>query len=282
MPDAPRILVFDSGVGGLSVLAALRARLPGCDYLFACDNAAFPYGTKTEPELIDRVALVVRELVRHWAPDLVVIGCNSASTVALPHLRTHLTQPVVGTVPAIKPAASLSATRVIGLLGTPGTVKRAYTHQLIADFAAQCRVVPLGSTRLVELAELALRGAPPAPAELRAILAPLFEVPDLDTVVLACTHFPLLAAELAAVAPRAIRWIDSGAAIARRAATLLPHWTPAADTGFRACFTSPDAITGLYQALAELGCMGVEIIDAQGIEHPLPTPFENNNKNNRI
>jgi len=267
MPDAPRILVFDSGVGGLSVLAALRARLPGCDYLFACDNAAFPYGIKTEPQLIDRVTQVIGDLARDWAPDLVVIGCNSASTVALPSLRALLTQPVVGTVPAIKPAAALSATGVIGLLGTPGTVKRSYTHQLIADFAAQCRVVPLGSTRLVEVAELALRGTPPDPAELRAILAPLFETPQLDTVVLACTHFPLLAAELAAVAPRAIRWIDSGEAIARRVATLLPHWTPAADGGFRACFTSPAGVRALYPALARLGCRELLVQGATGMQN---------------
>lgn len=273
MSEAPIILVFDSGVGGLSVLAALRERLPGCDYVFACDNAAFPYGTKAEPELVERVAQVVGGLVRHETPELVVIACNSASTVALPRLRERLAQPVIGVVPAIKPAALSSATKVIGLLGTPGTVNRRYTHQLIAEFAPDCRVVSLGSTRLVEIAELALRGVAPDVTELAAIIAPLFADPALDTLVLACTHFPLLAAELAAAAPRRVRWIDSGDAIARRAATLLPACQPGADRGFRARFTSAHGIGALYAALERLGCREVRVRDAFGVDHPLPAHF---------
>lgn len=275
MSDAPIILVFDSGVGGLSVLAALRERLPGCDYVFACDNAAFPYGTKAEAELVERVAQVVGGLARHETPELVVIACNSASTVALPRLRERLTQPVIGVVPAIKPAAASSATKVIGLLGTPGTVNRPYTRQLIAEFAPDCKVISLGSTRLVEIAELALRGTTPDVTELAGIIAPLFADPALDTVVLACTHFPLLATELAAAAPRRVRWIDSGAAIARRAAALLPDWRPGTDRGFRARFTSPHGIRALYSALGHLDCREVQVRDAQGVAHPLPAPFPN-------
>ena len=273
MVAAPKILVFDSGVGGLSVLAALRGRLPGCDFVFACDNAAFPYGTKSEAELIHRVDRVVRQLIHHLAPDLVVIACNSASTVALPRLRQHLELPVVGVVPAIKPAAQISKTKVIGLLGTPGTVHRQYTRQLIADFAPHCEVIPLGSAVLVEMAEHALRGAPPNPGALREILAPLFAVEALDTVVLACTHFPLLTTALAAAAPRPLHWIDSGDAIARRVASLLPGWQPDADTGFRACFTSPSGIGALYSALVELGCTAIAVRDADGVEHALPEDF---------
>ena len=273
MPHAPKILVFDSGVGGLSVLAALRERLPGCDFVFACDNAAFPYGTKSEAELMARVDRVVRQLIHHLSPDLLVIACNSASTIALPRLRAQLRQPVVGVVPAIKPAAQISATKVIGLLGTPATVRRGYTRQLIADFAAHCQVISLGSAALVEIAEQALRGVPPDPDELREILAPLFEVELLDTLVLACTHFPLLTAELNAVAPRPLHWIDSGAAVARRVASLLPDWQPAADTGFRACFTSPANLGALYPALASLGCTRIEVRDADGIDHGSPADF---------
>ncbi|HEX4882431.1 MAG TPA: glutamate racemase [Porticoccaceae bacterium] len=269
----PKILVFDSGVGGLSVLAALRAQLPGCDFVFACDNAAFPYGTKSEAELIARVDRVVNQLVRHFQPELLVIACNSASTVALPRLRAQLRQPVVGVVPAIKPAAQLSATRVIGLLGTPGTVRRQYTRELIAEFAAHCEVIPLGSAELVEIAERALRGVAPDLHQLRTILAPLFAAPALDTVVLACTHFPLLGAALAAAAPRPLRWIDSGDAIARRVASLLPGWQAAADAGFRACFTSPADIAALYPALAELGCTAVEVRDGDGGRHDPPAAF---------
>jgi glutamate racemase len=220
-------LVFDSGVGGLSVLTEIRARVPGCELVYACDNGAFPYGTKNEGDLVERVDRVLRALVAETAPDIVVIACNTASTVALPRIRTHFHKPVVGVVPAIKPAAKLSRTRVIGLLGTAGTVSRPYTQQLIDEFAADCTVLRLGSARLVEMAEDKLRGMAPNPAELRDIISPLFAGPDVvgtnvDTLVLACTHFPLLAAELAAAAPHPVHWVDSGEAIARRVLSLLP------------------------------------------------------------
>ncbi len=270
MREPPKILVFDSGVGGLSVLAAVREHLPGCEFLFACDNAAFPYGTKGETELIERVDHVVGILARRWAPTLIVIACNSASTLALPRLRSRLSQPVVGVVPAIKPAAAQSTTKVIGLLGTEGTVGRLYTQQLINDFAHGCRVIPLGSSRLVEIAEQAMRGTPPNDAELRHILSPLFAEPALDTVVLACTHFPLLSRQLAAAAPRPVHWVDSGAAIARRTASLLPGWRPAADRGFSANFTSPTTLQGLYPTLADLGCHEITVCDTSD-SHPFST-----------
>ena len=212
----PKVLIFDSGVGGLSILQEVRRRLPACRYVYACDNRAFPYGTKTEEELVERVDLVLKALIGEIDPDIVVIACNTASTVALPRIRSHFQRPVVGVVPAIKPAARLSANGVIGLLATPGTVNRPYTQWLIDEFATHCTVVRLGSSRLVEIAEARLRGENPDPDELRSIIAPLFEAPALDVVVLACTHFPLLREELAQAAPRAVQWIDSGEAIARR------------------------------------------------------------------
>lgn len=264
--------MFDSGVGGLSVLAALRQRLPGCDFVFACDNAAFPYGTKSEAELIDRVDRVVRQLVHHLAPELVVVACNSASTVALPRLRQHLALPVVGVVPAIKPAAQLAHQ---GHRPAGHARHRAPPVHPAADrrLRPRLRGDSTGQRSLVEIAERALRGTPPDPGELRDLLAPLFAVAALDTVVLACTHFPLLTAALAAAAPRPLRWIDSGDAIARRVASLLPGWQAAADAGFRACFTSPAGIGALYPALADLGCTAVAIRDAEGGEHALPADF---------
>ncbi len=222
MASLPKILVFDSGVGGLSVLHALRQRLPPCRYVYACDNAAFPYGTKDEATVIDRVDRVLRALIRQEAPDIVVVACNTASTLALPRIRAHFSNPVVGVVPAIKPAAALSKTRVFGLLGTPGTVQRSYTQQLIDQFAGDCQILRVGSSELVQLAEAALRGQPPPPPQLSEILAPFFAHPLLDCIVLACTHFPLLQNELTAACPRPITWIDSGDAIARRVASLLP------------------------------------------------------------
>lgn len=220
-PSKARVLVFDSGVGGLSILTEIRQYIPGCELVYACDNAAFPYGTKGEEELVKRVDLVLKALIAQIDPDIVVVACNTASTVALPHIRNHFHKPVVGVVPAIKPAARLSQSRVIGLLATPATVSRPYTQQLIDEFAPDCTIIRVGSTELVQLAEQKLRGLAPDPEKLREIIAPLFANPHTDTLILACTHFPLLRAELEAAAPRAIQWVDSGAAIARRVKSLL-------------------------------------------------------------
>lgn len=211
-----KILVFDSGVGGLSILREIQSYLPHNRFYYACDNQAFPYGTKAEAELVARVDAVLKTLIATLDPDIVVIACNTASTVALPKIRSHFTKPVVGVVPAIKPASALSKTRVIGLLGTTGTVNRPYTQWLIDEFASDATFVRVGSTELVELAEAKLRGIPPCPDRLAAIIAPIFENPECDTLILACTHFPLLQEDLKAVAPRQIQWVDSGNAIARR------------------------------------------------------------------
>ncbi len=221
---APSVLVFDSGVGGLSVLSEIARALPAARLVYAMDDAGFPYGTKTERELLARLPDLLDGLVAHADPDIAVIACNTASTVALPALRTRLRVPVVGTVPAIKPAAEASRSRVIGLLGTPGTVRRDYTQGLIDAFAADCTVLRHGSAALVALAEAKLRGATVNAASVAAAVAGLFTQPgsdEIDVVVLACTHFPLLGPELAAAAAPSIRWIDSGPAIARRAAALL-------------------------------------------------------------
>ncbi|MGK2913141.1 MAG: glutamate racemase [Porticoccaceae bacterium] len=263
-PLSPRILVFDSGVGGLSILAAVRAVLPAADFVYACDNAAFPYGTKDAETLVARVDRVLKALIAHARPDIVVVACNTASTLVLPRIRSHFSDPVVGVVPAIKPAAAATKTGVIGLLGTPGTVARPYTQRLIDDFAAHCTVVRVGSSTLVEIAEAKLRGAAVDTDQIADILAPLFAHPELDTVVLACTHFPLLRDELLAAAPRAVQWIDSGEAIARRVASLVPAatLTAAIHGHFRtAIFTGRSAdVTLLEPALAALGCAGIDYL----------------------
>ncbi|MGP1395330.1 MAG: glutamate racemase [Inquilinaceae bacterium] len=224
VPPPSTVLIADSGVGGLSVLAEVAARLPGADLIYAADNAFFPYGIKPDGVLIPHVAGLLEDLAARYRPDLVVMACNTASTAALDAVREVLAVPVVGTVPAIKPAAAVSQSRTIGLLGTPATVRQPYTQRLIDSFAADCTVIRHGSRDLVELAEAKLRGAPPDPAALRRVLDGMFEQvggANIDTVVLACTHFPLLRSELAAIAPRPIQWVDSGAAIAARVAFLL-------------------------------------------------------------
>ena len=223
MTNARPILFFDSGVGGLSVLAPTRALLPQAPIVYAADSAGFPYGTRSEAEIAARVPALLGRLVERYRPRLIVIACNTASTIALPAVRAALDLPVVGTVPAIKPAAEASKTRAIGVLGTAATVRQPYVDDLSARFAADCLVLRHGSRRLVELAEDKLRGRPIDPAGVARELSVLLDQPGgdrIDTVVLACTHFPLLADELAAAASQPIRFVDGGAGIARRVAAL--------------------------------------------------------------
>ncbi len=215
------VLIFDSGVGGLSVTAALRARLPDVTLAYVCDNAMLPYGTKADDWLVSRIVATCSSAVSASGAAALVVACNTASTLALRELRARLTIPVVGTVPAIKPAARLSASRVIGLLATSATVNRAYTQTLIDDFAADCKIVRVAADSLVGEAERQLAGLAPDDGVLAEALAPLWAEPTLDTVVLGCTHFPLLRQRLEASAPRAINWVDSGEAIARRVASVL-------------------------------------------------------------
>ena len=217
-PDAP-ILFFDSGVGGLSILAAARRLLPQAPIVYAADTAGFPYGTKNEGEIAGRVPALLGRLVERYRPRLVVIACNTASTIALGAVRSALDVPVVGTVPAIKPAGALSKTRVIGVLGTEATVRQAYIDRLTADFASDCTVMRHGSAALVQMAEDKLRGLVPDAAAVRDAVAPLAAAHNIDTVVLACTHFPLLRDELSAVLP-GIALVDSSDGIARRIGTL--------------------------------------------------------------
>jgi glutamate racemase len=224
MTGGQPILVFDSGVGGLSVLREVRAVLPRAPIVYAADSAGFPYGTKAPAEVAARVPALLGRLAERCDPALIVIACNTASTIALDAVRAALDLPIVGTVPAIKPAAACSVTRTIGVLGTAATIVQPYVDRLAAEFAADCTVIRHGSHDLVELAEAKLRGEA-APDEAYArILDGLLGQPGgeaIDTVVLACTHFPLVEEELAAAAPRPLAFVDGNAGIARRTASLL-------------------------------------------------------------
>jgi len=151
-PNAP-LLFFDSGVGGLSILAPARKALPNAPIVYAADSAGFPYGTKSEAEIAARVPALLGRLVERYRPRLAVIACNTASTIALSAVRAALDIPVVGTVPAIKPAALLSKSRVFGVLGTDATVRQPYVDRLAAEFGADCTVLRHGSAALVQLAE---------------------------------------------------------------------------------------------------------------------------------
>jgi len=225
MTRPPKILVFDSGLGGLTVFAEIIKIRPGADYVYCADDAGFPYGGWKEADLVNRVVQVMEKLVAEHAPDMVVIACNTASTIALPELRLRWPQiPFVGTVPAIKPAAEHSRSHLISVLGTPGTVKRDYTQNLIAQFAAHCRVTLVGSANLARLAEAQMHGRNVPDADIAAEIAPCFVEEDgarTDAVVLACTHYPLLVEDFRRLAPWPVDWIDPAPAIARRADHLL-------------------------------------------------------------
>lgn len=220
----PTALVFDSGVGGLSVYQEIRQLLPDLHTIYAFDNVAFPYGEKSEQFIVERVVQIVEAVAQRHPLAIIIIACNTASTVTLPALRERFTCPVVGVVPAIKPAAKLTRNGVVGLLATRATVQRAYTHDLVTRFATDCEILMLGSSELVEIAEEKLHGKGVSLEALRKIVRPWLKLPEPpDTVVLGCTHFPLIADELMQVLPEGTRLVDSGAAIARRTAWLIAH-----------------------------------------------------------
>lgn len=249
------VLIFDSGVGGLSVAAALRRHAPGIGLGYVCDNAWLPYGLRPDASLTRRIVAVCQAAVAACRPAVLVVACNTASTLALEPLRRTLAIPVVGTVPAIKPAAALSRTRHLGLLATTATLRRPYTQRLIEQFAAGCRVTGIAADALVHEAEARLGGSDPDAARLDAALAPLWqattEEPALDTVVLGCTHFPLLTPSLAALAPVPLTWVDSGEAIARRVGQLLGPESSRCRAGDQTFATAPGPL--LTRALAAYG-----------------------------
>ena len=256
--DTRPILFFDSGVGGLSVLAATRALLPRAPVVYAADSAGFPYGLRREEDIAARVPALLGRLAERFRPRLIVIACNTASTIALPAVRLALDLPIVGTVPAIKPAALLSTTRVIGVLGTAATVRQPYVDRLAAEFAADCVVLRHGSADLVEAAEARLRGEDVDPARFASALDGLLDQPGgdrIDTIVNACTHFPLVEDDLAAAAPRPIRFIDGNAGIARRVAFLTQEqeWPDEPVPGIALFTRLDDPARALAPALARYG-----------------------------
>jgi len=264
----PTILVFDSGLGGLTVLEQVRRVRPDGRYVYAADDAAFPYGRLGEATLIARVIAVMERLIAVHRPDLVVIACNTASTLVLPALRQRFRTPFVGVVPPIKPAAETTRSGLVSLLATPGTVARSYTRDLIATYAQTCRVALVGSPNLANYAEAELAGEPVSDAALAAEIAPCFvstaDGARTDVVCLACTHYPLLRARFERIAPWPVSWIDPAPAIARRVVQLIGPAPRRADAGMAAVvgtFTGgAPASAALRASLAARGVadLGVE------------------------
>ena len=266
MAKARPLLVFDSGIGGLSVLRPIRAQLPNAPIVYVADSAGYPYGTRRPGDIEARVPALLGRLSERFDPELIVIACNTASTIALDGVRAALDVPIVGTVPAIKPAAERSKSRVIGVLGTQATVRQPYVDRLASEFAADCTVIRHGSAELVDLAEAKLRGEAADMPAYAAILDGLLSQPGgdrIDTVALACTHFPLVEDELAAASPRPLAFVDGKEGIARRTAWLMKDkdWPDMPGEG-RALFTrwSPE----LERYRPGFAKYGLELISGSG------------------
>lgn len=223
--DRP-VLVFDSGIGGLTVLREARVLMPERRFLYVADDAGFPYGGWSEAALRDRIVGLFANLLRDHEPALCIIACNTAFTVAGAALRSAYPDMIfVGTVPAIKPAAERTRSGRVSVLATPNTVQRDYTHGLIQSFASRCHVTLVGSPRLARMAEAYVRGLPVSDEAVSAEIAACF-VDDggarTDIVVLGCTHYPFMANVFRRLAPWPVDWLDPAEAIARRARSLLP------------------------------------------------------------
>jgi glutamate racemase len=231
MASAPTILIFDSGLGGLTVFREVVRARPDAFYVYAADDAFFPYGQHDEATLVARVVGVMDSLIAAHGPDLVVVACNTASTLVLPKLRERFKMPFVGTVPAIKPACVASKSKLVSVLGTEATVRREYTRKLIRDFAQGCEITLVGSPRLAELAEASLMSGSVSDDAIAAEIAPCFVEAygrRTDIVVLACTHYPLLLDRLDRLALWPVKFIDPAPAIARRVVELLGSTASAA------------------------------------------------------
>jgi glutamate racemase len=260
-PAAP-ILLFDSGVGGLTILAELRKLLPEAPVIYAADNAGLPYGNKTETQIATRVAGLLGRMTERFRPRLVCIACNTASTIALGMVRDVLEVPVVGTVPAIKPAAAMTRSGVIGLLGTEATIRQGYVDRLEAAFAADKQLLRHAAPGLVEAAEALLRGEPVDPAHIAGAVDGLRAMPGgeaIDTVVLACTHFPLLVDELGQALGPEVRFVHGAEGIARQIVRLTEGQAFARAIPDLALFTASSPGNEAYApALARFGLDRIE------------------------
>ncbi len=252
------IAIYDSGVGGLSVYQHAVSKCSQHDYLFVSDNQAFPYGTKSEAELRLRAKTLIERVDDQVDLDVLIVACNTASTIVLPDFREYFDFQIIGVVPAIKPAAKISTTKEIGLLATPATIDRRYTHELIKEFASDCKITNVGSSELVLLAEDKLYGRGVDEQKLTTILAPVIANRAIDVLVLACTHFPLLRGEISLVFERenrSISIIDSGDAIANRLSSIEKEYNlrPSFNPTRTVMMTASDIDSGLATQLKKMG-----------------------------
>ena len=251
--DKKYVVIFDSGVGALPILELIQKNDPQHPIIWLCDNAARPYGDKSDSYIINRATKIFQYLTQKYPVELSIISCNTASTLVLPTLRQTFGPPFVGVVPALKPAASISQSKKLGLLATPATINRSYISDLIATHASHCSVIKLGCTKLVQMAEEKVLGIPPDINAIKEIISPFFadasQAPD--TIVLGCTHFPLLIPELKRAAPKTVNWIDSCEAIYSRFQSLVQQITDTVPASNHVIFTDKLTVTPEVKTMFE-------------------------------
>ena len=267
--QSPHIAVIDSGIGGLSILAEIEAKLPYLSISYFMDNLYLPYGTLDQPVLLERLAAIVEFMLQNNPPDIFVIACNTASTQSLDFLRQRYGQTFVGVVPAIKPAAGHTSCGRIGLLATPATVNGSYLGQLISDFATDCCVHSVGSCELVHLAEQRFWNGDAVNDDSEAIAYILSPLKDIDTLVLGCTHFPLIKHQIRAALPDHVTLLDSGEAIARRVAFLLADTIPVSDwASNKHLYATEDLTLNKRQKLSGMGFSNIDHIELNVTQTP--------------
>ncbi len=215
-----RVLLIDSGLGLLSIAGAIHAEYPMLKLLAISDSAGFPWGDKSQKDLTARVALLAQYGIEHWDVEAIVVACNTASVIVLEHLRQIFSIPIIGVVPAIKPAAHYSKKGIIGVLATNGTIQRDYVRKLIDDFADDCKVIMVGSKNLATIAENKLQGKGVDKQLIAEEMAP-FMKHQVDAIALACTHYPLLQEELEGITGTAVRFFEPSTAVAHQLARKL-------------------------------------------------------------
>jgi len=263
--SAAPLLFFDTGMGGISVLREAKKLMPNAPIIYAADYAGMPYGMKTEAEVAARVPALLGRLVERYKPQLVTIACNTASTIALDFIRSALNIPVVGTVPAIKPASEITKTGVIGLLGTQATVRQPYVDRLASEFAADQTLLRFGAPDLVYATEAKLRGEKPDPDIIADAIAGLTSQPNgdqIDVIILACTHFPLVQDELRQAIGRPVQFVDGAQGIARRIDYLTRklHWPTESSESIFVTTGDLESLEPYRPMLREYGIERLEIL----------------------
>lgn len=260
------IVAFDSGIGGLGIVQSLQQQVQNTslklsvDYL--ADNLVFPYGEQEDNFLIQRIITVIGETIERLEPDLIIIACNTASTIALEVLREHYPEtPFVGCVPPIRWAARISKTKHIGLLATRATVQRPYLKSLKEQFAADCQLIGYGSPILANIAERVFRQESYSSKDIEQEIHTLLEMPtanQIDTICLGCTHYTFVLPQLQELSPRYIQWLDPANAVAKHALDLIlekkiiPHNNTPRDNHFH--YTAlPNKDTALLKQIIPMG-----------------------------